>query len=228
MEKNIRIGVGALAGVLLLRNLYVILFNLPDELDQGPAYRIFYYHLPAYFTAACCYLTALITSVLYLTKRNLRYDAIAMAATEVGLAFAAVNLLTGMIWGRIIWGIWWAWDARLTWALICWLVYFGYLMLRQAIDDPTERAKNSAVLSIFSFVSVAITYKAIEWWRTQHPGPVLSFRTGQQLIDPEMERMIYTNFFALALLAFVMVTVRLNQENLQRQIDGLRRRAHAL
>jgi heme exporter protein C len=176
----------------------------------------------------CCYMTALVASVLYLTKRNLRYDAIAMSATEVGLAFAAVNLITGMIWGRVIWGIWWAWDARLTWALICWLVYFGYLMLRQAIDDPSERAKNSAVLSIFSFVSVAITYKAIEWWRTQHPGPVLSFRTGQQLIDPEMERMLYTNFFALALLAFVMVTVRLNQETLQRQIDGLRRRAHAL
>ncbi len=217
MEKNIRLGIGAMAGLLLLRNLYVILFNLPDEMEQGPIYRIFYYHLPAYFTAMCCYMTALVASVLYLTKRNLRYDAIAMSATEVGLAFAAVNLITGMIWGRVIWGIWWAWDARLTWALICWLVYFGY-----------QRAKNSAVLSIFSFVSVAITYKAIEWWRTQHPGPVLSFRTGQQLIDPEMERMLYTNFFALALLAFVMVTVRLNQENLQRQIDGLRRRAHAL
>ncbi|MFN9895104.1 MAG: cytochrome c biogenesis protein CcsA, partial [Acidobacteriota bacterium] len=178
MEKNIRIGIGALAGLLLLRNLYVILFNLPDEMDQGPIYRIFFYHLPAYFTAMCCYLAALAASVLYLTKRDLRYDAVAMAATEVGLAFAAVNLITGMIWGRVIWGIWWAWDARLTWALICWLVYFGYLMLRQAIDDPSERAKNSAVLSIFSFVSVAITYKAIEWWRTQHPGPVLSFRTG--------------------------------------------------
>jgi heme exporter protein C len=228
MGKNLRLGIGAVAGVMLLRNLYVILFNMPDELEQGPIYRIFYYHLPAYFTAMCCYLTALIASALYLTKKNLRYDAIAMAATEVGLAFAAVNLITGMIWGRISWGIWWAWDARLTWALICWLVYFGYLMLRQAIDDPTERAKNSAVLSIFSFVSVAITYKAIEWWRTQHPGPVLSIRTGKQLIDPAMEQMLYMNFLALGLLAIVMVTIRLNQEELQRQIDGLRRRAHAI
>lgn len=228
MTKNIRLGLGVFAGLLLLRNLYVILFNLPDEMEQGPIYRIFYYHLPAFFAAIVCYSTALVASSLYLMKKNLRYDAIAMAATEVGLAFAAVNLITGMIWGRIIWGIWWAWDARLTWALICWLVYFGYLMLRQAIDDPTERAKNSAVLSIFAFVSVAITYKAIEWWRTQHPGPVLSIRTGKQLIDPIMENMLYTNFLALATLAVLMVIIRLNQEEMQRQIDGLRRRAHAI
>jgi len=143
MTKNIRLVLGALVGILLLRNLYVILFNLPDEMEQGPVYRIFYYHLPAFFAAILCYITALVASSMYLIKKNLRYDAIAMSATEVGLAFAAVNLVTGMIWGRISWGIWWAWDARLTWALICWLVYFGYLMLRQAIDDPTERAKNS-------------------------------------------------------------------------------------
>ncbi len=228
MAKNIRLGLGALVGMLLLRNLYIILFNLPDEMEQGPVYRIFYYHLPAFFAAILCYITALVASSMYLIKKNLRYDAIAMSATEVGLAFAAVNLITGMIWGRISWGIWWAWDARLTWALICWLVYFGYLMLRQAIDDPTERAKNSAVLSIFAFVSVAITYKAIEWWRTQHPGPVLSIRTGKQLIDPVMENMLYMNFLALATLAVLMVIIRLNQEEMQRQIDGLRRRAHAI
>jgi len=228
MTKNIRLVLGALVGILLLRNLYVILFNLPDEMEQGPVYRIFYYHLPAFFAAILCYITALVASSMYLIKKNLRYDAIAMSATEVGLAFAAVNLITGMIWGRISWGIWWAWDARLTWALICWLVYFGYLMLRQAIDDPTERAKNSAVLSIFAFVSVAITYKAIEWWRTQHPGPVLSIRTGKQLIDPIMENMLYMNFLALATLAVLMVIIRLNQEEMQRQIDGLRRRAHAI
>ena len=228
MAKNIRLGLGALVGMLLLRNLYIILFNLPDEMEQGPVYRIFYYHLPAFFAAILCYITALVASSMYLIKKNLRYDAIAMSATEVGLAFAAVNLITGMIWGRISWGIWWAWDARLTWALICWLVYFGYLMLRQAIDDPTERAKNSAVLSIFAFVSVAINYKAIEWWRTQHPGPVLSIRTGKQLIDPVMENMLYMNFLALATLAVLMVIIRLNQEEMQRQIDGLRRRAHAI
>jgi heme exporter protein C len=229
MRAKVILALGAVALPLLLRNLYVILFQLPDEMEQGPIYRIFYYHLPAFLTAAICYTTALVASVLYLVRKNPLYDAIALAATETGLAFAAVNLITGMFWGRISWGIWWAWDPRLTWALICWLVYFGYLMLRTAIDDPTERAKNSSVLSIFAFASVAITWKAIEWWRTQHPGPVLSIRTGGvQRIDPSMEQMLYINTLALLLLAAIFLLVRLRQEQVQREIDALRRYAHAL
>ncbi|MBI2687394.1 MAG: cytochrome c biogenesis protein CcsA [Acidobacteria bacterium] len=229
MRTKLILALGAVAGPLLLRNLYVIMFGVPDEMEQGPIYRIFYYHLPAFLTAAACYFGALVASVLYLAKKDQKYDAFAVSATETGLAFAAVNLITGMIWGRIIWGIWWAWDPRLTWALICWLVYFGYLMLRTAIDDPTERAKNSAVLSVFASASVAVTWKAIEWWRTQHPGPVLSIRTGGvQKIDPMMENMIYMNTLALLLLAAIFVLVRLRQEEVQREIDGLRRYAHAM
>ena len=229
MRRKVILALGAVALPLLLRNLYVIMFLVPDEMEQGPIYRIFYYHLPAFFTAALCYLTAMVTSILYLAKKDPKYDAIAVSATETGLAFAAVNLITGMIWGRISWGIWWAWDPRLTWALICWIMYFGYLMLRSAIDDPTERAKNSAVLSIFASASVAVTWKAIEWWRTQHPGPVLSIRTGGvQKIDPMMEQMLYVNTIALVLLAAIFVLVRLRQEEVQREIDALRRYAHAM
>lgn len=227
MRTKIILGLGAVTLPFLLRNLYMIMFLVPDDLEQGPVYRIFYYHLPAYFVAAFGYFTAMVASVLYLAKKDQKYDAIAVSATETALAFAAVNLVTGMIWGRISWGIWWAWDARLTWALISWLVYFGYLMLRNAIDDPTERAKNSAVLSIFATASVAITYKAIEWWRTQHPGPVLSIRTGGGTIDPAMENMLYWNALALLLLGVIFMLVRLRQEEVQREIDGLRRYAHA-
>jgi heme exporter protein C len=227
MRTKVILALGAVGLPLLLRNLYVIMFLVPDDLEQGPIYRIFYYHLPAFLVAGCGYLIAMVASVMYLVKKDQKYDAIAVSATETALAFAAVNLVTGMIWGRISWGIWWAWDPRLTWALISWLVYFGYLMLRNAIDDPTERAKNSAVLSIFASASVAITWKAIEWWRTQHPGPVLSIRTGGGTIDPAMENMLYINWLALLLLGAIFMLVRLRQEEVQREIDGLRRYAHA-
>lgn len=228
MRQKLVYVLAAVAAVLLVRNLYVILHILPDEKEQGPIYRIIFFHLPAFFTAAACYLTALVASASYLARKHWRLDAVAVAATETGLAFAAVNLITGMIWARIIWGIWWTWDARLTWALICWLVYAGYLMLRHAIDDPTERAKNAAVLNIFAFVSVLITWKAIEWWRTQHPGPVLSIRGARGAMDPAMESMLYQNWIALLLLGVAMVLVRLRQEELQREVDGLRRQIHTL
>jgi heme exporter protein C len=144
------------------------------------------------------------------------------------VVFTIVGLVTGSIWGRIIWGIWWTWDPRLTWALITCIIYSGYLMLRRAIDDPTTRAKNAAVLCIFSFASVVITYKAIDWWRTQHPGAVLSFRTGGGNMDPAMESMLFQNWGALLVLCFVLVALRMRQEDVSREVESLRRHAHAL
>jgi heme exporter protein C len=148
-----------------------------------------------------------------------------VAVTEVGLAFLAANLVTGSIWARIIWGIWWTWDSRLTSALICWLLYAGYLMLRRAIEEPTQRATFAAVFSIFAFADVPIVWFSIKWWRTQHPQPVL---WGGGSIDPVMRSTLYWNLLALLCLATVLVLIRLRQEEQQREIDSLRRLAHAV
>jgi heme exporter protein C len=225
MREKILYILAALAGLLLVWNLYVILLELPDEKEQGAIYRIIFFHLPAFFTAAVCYLTALVASVIYLVRRHARCDDLAVSATEIGVVFTVAGLVTGMIWARIIWGIWWTWDARLTGALVCLLVYAGYLMLRRAIEEASARAKNSAVLSVFAFTSVIITYKAIDWWRTQHPQPVLSFRTGGEQIDPAMESMVFQNWLAFLLLAAVFLALRIRQEQLQREIDALRQQA---
>jgi heme exporter protein C len=227
MRERVLYALAIVAGLLLVRNLYVILLGLPDEAAQGAIYRIIFFHLPGWFTSFLMFMMAGVASALYLAKRNLRYDAFAVAATEVGLAFTCIGMVTGMIWARIIWGIWWTWDPRLTWALITMLIYAGYLMLRRAIEEPGERAKNTGVMSIFSFTSVVITYKAIDWWRTQHPGPVLSIRTGGGQMDPAMEQMIYVNWLALLLLAFVFLVVRMRQEETLREIESMRRYAHA-
>ena len=118
-------------------------------------------------------------------------------------------------------------DPRLTSMFVCLLIYFGYLMLRKAIDEPTQRARLSAALSIFGFVDVIIVWKSIQWWRTQHPSPVLSIRTGGGNIDPAMEHMIYRDLLAFLLIAAAIVLVRMRQEMIEREIDSLRRLAHA-
>ncbi len=228
MRDKIIYGAGIFAALYFVRNLYVILLQLPDEAMQGAVYRIFFFHLPPYFTAVACFLGAAIASGMYLKTKKWKYDVFAVSATEVGLALAAINLVTGMIWGRQQWGIWWTWDARLTSALITWLIYLGYLMLREGIKDPSERAKNSAVLSIFAFAAVYFTYKANEWYRTQHPGPVLTIRTGKDTIDPAMQAMLFHNLGAFLLLAIVLVAVRMRLEDSQRAVESLRRRAHAI
>lgn len=228
MRDKLIYGAGIFAALYFVRNLYVILLQLPDEAMQGAVYRIFFFHLPPYFAAVACFFGAAISSGMYLKTKQWKYDVFAVSATEVGLALAAINLVTGMIWGRQQWGIWWTWDARLTSALITWLIYLGYLMLREGIKDPSERAKNSLVLSIFAFFAVYFTYKANEWYRTQHPGPVLTIRTGKNTIDPAMQAMLFHNLLAFLLLTVVLVAVRMKLEDSQRAVESLRRRAHAI
>jgi len=226
MRNKILFGLAAASAALLAWNLYKIFDVLPDEANQGAIYRIVYFHVPSIFTGFTGFILAMGASVAYLITNDLKYDAFAASVTEVGLAFASIVLATGSIWARIIWGVWWAWDARLTTMLICWLTYAGYLMLRRAIEEPIQRARLSAVLSIFGFVEVIIVYKANEWWRTLHPGPVLSIRNGGGM-GPGMEAVIYWNWLALMCLAAVMVMVRMRQEVFAREIDSLRRMAHS-
>ncbi len=128
------------------------------------------------------------------SANNLRWDSLAASVVEVSVVFSVVNIVTGSIWARIIWGIWWTWDYRLTSALVCVLIFSGYLMMRRAIDEPTQRARLSSALCIFGCVDVVIVWKSIEWFRNNHPGPVLSIRTGGGTMDPAMERMIYLSF----------------------------------
>jgi heme exporter protein C len=228
MRDKILYATGAVALGLLVYNLYNVFIGLPDEVAQGAIYRIIFFHVPAAWTFMIGAFVSMLMSVLFLIRKNSQYDALAASATEVGLAFGVVNLLTGMVWARIIWGIWWAWDARLTFMLISCLMYGGYLMLRNAIDEPTQRGRSAAVLSILTFPAVVITWKAIDWWRTQHPGPVLSIRGAGGQMDPAMEATLYLNFFAVLLFAGVLLALRTRQERIRVELDGLRREAHAL
>jgi heme exporter protein C len=212
---------------LLTWNWYKVFLIEPDELNQGAIYRIIYIHVPSALTCSIGFFVALLGSVGYLWKKDLRYDAVAASVTEVAWVFASVVLVTGSIWGRIAWGIWWAWDPRLTSMLICWLLLVSYLLLRRAVDEPHQRARLSAVLAIFTFTDWIIVWKSIEWWRTQHPGPVLSIRNGGGMA-PGMESPIYWNLLALVCLGTALALLRWRQEGVKLEIDALRRYAHAL
>jgi len=225
MRQQVIIAMLALAIVLLVPNLYVIA-NLQDEMRQGQIFRIIFFHVPAAASAMIGSGVALLASVLFLLTKNFKYDALAVAVTEVGLAFLAVNLVTGSIWARVIWGVWWAWDARLTSALICWVLYAGYLILRQALEEPTQRATFAAVYSIFAFTDVPIVYFSIRWWRTLHPQPVFFSKGGS--FPPDWSRAFGINMLAIFLLYAVLTMIRLRQEETQREIDYLRRTVHAI
>ncbi|HXA07161.1 MAG TPA: cytochrome c biogenesis protein CcsA [Bryobacteraceae bacterium] len=225
MRQKVMFGMLALAGILFVRNLYVISV-LPDEVNQGQIFRIIFFHVPAAIAAMTGSAVALVASVLFLIKKDFFYDSLAVAVTEVGLAFLAVNLVTGSIWARVIWGVWWAWDPRLTSALVCWVLYAGYLILRQALEEPTQRATFAAVYSIFAFTDVPIVYFSIRWWRTIHPQPVFFSQNGS--FPADWSAALRVNMLALFLFYAVLTMIRLRQEQALREIDYLRRTAHAM
>jgi heme exporter protein C len=224
MRNKILYALGAIALLLLIRDILGIA-QLPDEKYQGAIFKIIFFHVPVAITALTAAAVALVASVLFLVTKNFFFDALAVAVTEVGLAFLAANLITGSIWGRVIWGVWWAWDARLTSALVCWLLYAGYLMLRHAIEEPTQRATFAAVFSIFAFIDVPIVIFSIKWWRTQHPQPVF---WGGGSFPKDWLPFFLWNMLAMILIGTIFTIARLRQEESQRELDYLRRLAHSM
>jgi len=226
MREKLLYVLGLAVALILVWNLYTIFIGLPDERAQGAIARIMFFHIPAATAAAIACAASVTMSIAYLATNNLRYDAVAVSVTEIGLAFGTVNMVTGSIWCRVIWGIWWTWDARLTSMLVSLLMYAGYLILRQAIDEPTLRARYAAVVSIFAFPGVIITYMSIQWWRTQHPAPVFESRGGGGF-GPFLPALMW-NMVAMILLGIVLSMVRIRQEQDRRELDGMRRLVHTV
>jgi heme exporter protein C len=224
-EKTIY-GLGILGTILLLYNFYNIFLVIPIDALQGAIYRIIFIHIPSALTAYSFYGVAVVASIAFLVKKNFWWDSLAVSAVEVGTMFTLVNLATGSIWGRVEWGIWWAWDARMTSQLMCFLLYLGYLLMRPAIAEPQQRGIMSAVLAIFAAADIPIVIMAIRIHdlRTQHPGPVLE--TGG--LAPVYWPPLLIGILCFLLLGSAMILVRLHQESSRREIDSLRRELHAI
>ena len=137
--------------------LYLGLVVAGADIQQGEIQRIFYIHMPSFFGAFTAFGLTVIGGIMVLARRSKRWDKIALAGVEVGLAFALINLLTGAIWARPIWNTWWTWDPRLTSAAVMCLTYAAYLMLRAGIEDAERQRRFMSVYGIFAFVTVLLT-----------------------------------------------------------------------
>src|SRR5690349_53145 len=169
---------------LLSYALYMALVVAPTEATMGDVQRIFYYHVPSAWVAFLCFFFNAMASIWYLVKRSQTADAIAVSTAEVGVVFCTIVLLTGPIWARPVWGIWWTWDARLTSTLVLWLIYVAYLMLRR-FSSSGRAPVLAATLAIFGFFDVPFVYLSIRIFRTQHPQPVMGGGENSGL-DPVM------------------------------------------
>jgi len=203
---------------LLGFSTYQALFVAPTEQTMGEVQRIFYYHVPSAWVAGLCFLVNFLASVAYLVKRNSTADALAAASAEVGVVFCTIVLITGPIWGRPVWGIWWTWDARLTTTLVLWLIYVSYLILRR-FASGSQTQTLAAVLAIFGFVDVPIVYMSIRWFRTQHPSPVIAGGENSGL-DPIMLHAFFWNLLAFTCVGIIMVMARFRLQQMENQVEA--------
>jgi heme exporter protein C len=207
----------ALTIVVLGFAAYEGLFVAPTEQTMGNVQRIFYYHVPSAWTAFLLFFANFLASIAYLWKRSAAADAVAAATAEVGVVFCTVVLVTGPIWARPVWGVWWTWDARLTTTLVLWLIYVSYLVLRR-YSVGTQTSVLAAALAVFGFVDVPIVYMTIRWFRTQHPSPVIGGGANSGL-DPSMWPPLLWNWLAFSMLAVILVAARYKLQRMEEDVE---------
>ncbi|PYV93706.1 MAG: cytochrome C assembly protein [Acidobacteria bacterium] len=200
---------------LLTFALYEALVVAPTEQTMGDVQRIFYYHVPSAWTAFLLFFINFGASLVYLIKRNTKADILALVSAEVGIVFCTVVLVTGPIWARPVWGIWWTWDMRLTLTLVLWLIYVSYLVLRR-FSSGSQTPLVAAVLAIFGALDVPLVYFSIWYFRTQHPSPVIG-RGGE--LDPRMAHVLLINWLAFSCFAFLVCWSRYRLEQVKRDVD---------
>ena len=211
------IALTAFSAILVMVAIYLALAGAPEANLQSEtgryAQRIIYFHIATAWVGFLAFFVTFIAGIGYLRTQGRKWDIVALSSAEIGTVFMLGVLISGSIWAKPAWGVWWVWDERLTISLIQFLVYVGYLMLRSAVEDPARRARFAAVYGIVAFISVPINFIAIRMWRTQHP---LMFGSEEGGLGPNM---MFAFFFSLLTFTLWYVVLMWHRSRLERQRD---------
>ena len=205
--------------VLFVIAVSMVFFYAPMERTMGQVQRVFYFHVATAWVGMLGFLVAAIAGILYLVRKEHRWDTAGLAAIEISLVFFFIAIVSGSIWARPTWGTWWTWDPRLTTATIVELVYAAYMLLRAGIEDPDRRARFGAVYAILGFLSVPLTFISIRLLRTIHPvviGGGSSAAEGDFSMTPKM---LQTFLFSLLVFSFIFVDLLWHRLRLGRLAD---------
>jgi heme exporter protein C len=205
---------------LMIVALAFVFLYVPNERIQGPPQRIFYFHLPAAWNTFLGFFTVAGASAAFLWQGDRFSDLLAQAAAEVGMVFCTLVIITGSIWARPIWGVWWTWDPRLTMVVILWMIYASYILLRLLAGDNELIARYAAVLGIVGVLDIPLLYIAVKLWRGIHPKV--------EQMAPEMIWTLLVCSAAFLCLFVWLIWVRLRSLTLSDEVAALRRQVLAV
>jgi len=215
MKRNILLWSSLL---LMVAALYLVFAYAPEEKEMGIVQKIFYLMVPMGWVSLLAFLILFIGSILYLAKRESKWDILAHSSTEVGVIFATLALITGSIWAKPAWGVWWAWEPRLTATLVLWLIYIACLMVRSFAAEESQGARFAAVVGIIGFADIPILVLATTLWRGMHPGPVI-FQGG---LTPSMLLTLLVSIAAFTALYSLLLIQRVSLKNDEIEIRRLK------
>ena len=222
--RRVQSWLGWSATIVMLVALFFIFCVVPTEAQMGIVQRIFYFHVPCALAAYAGFLTVAVASAVYLAKGSAAADRLAIAGAEVGVLFCTLVLVTGPIWARPIWGVWWTWDPQLTLTVILWSIYVAYIMLRAFGGDEDAIASYAAVLGIVGSLAIVLNHYAVRLLEGIHPA-VLRARPGSEsgLADPWMGVTLATSTVAMLLLGGWLVAMRVRLGRIAAEVMSLRR-----
>ncbi|HUY63557.1 MAG TPA: cytochrome c biogenesis protein CcsA [Acidimicrobiales bacterium] len=215
--------VGAVGLITLGLTVWLGLWVTPPDKVQGDLVRLVYLHPPiAWVALYLAFGIAALASVLWLwpRTRSAMWDRLAVSSMEVGVVFTALTLVTGSIWGRPTWGVWWAWDARLTSTALLLVLQLGYVALRRIPSDTEARARRSAVAGVIAAVDVPIVHFSVNWWRTLHQGATVLNANLSPTIHGAMAWTLLLGFVSVTLVFVWMLAVRYRIETLGDMVEG--------
>jgi heme exporter protein C len=205
--------------LLALRAAFLV---APTEKVMGDVQRIFYFHFPSALGCFAAFAVVCFAGAAYLITRRSLWDRLGRASAEVGVLFCTIVLVTGPIWAKPAWGVWWTWEARLTTTLVLWLLYVAYLMLGLYTDGHEQRARAAAVLGIVAFLDVPLVYFSVKWWRGHHP--VVLGRPEGGGLSAEMWPVVWICLAAFSLLYLVLVRLRMSIGAVEEGVSELEER----
>lgn len=210
-----------LSAVSMVGVLYLVFLYAPTDRNLGISQRIFYFHVSMAWVGFFAFFWVLVGSVGYLWKRSERMDRLAYASAEIGVVFTTLMLVTGILWAKPAWGVWWTWDPKLTTSLILWLIYVAYLMLRAYSPRGDQGARFAAVLGIVGFFDIPIIYLSVVWWRTVHP-PVVIGPVAEGSLEPEMRMVLMACTVAFTFLFAYLLSDRLSLRRSEEEVEAVR------
>ena len=214
------------SALLMAVTLYLVYFWVPTEQNLGVSQRIFYFHVPLAWIGMVSIIVVAIASIMHLMTGRQRWDDLAYSTAELGVIYASLILVTGAIWAKPVWGVWWAWDPKLTTTLVLWFIYVAYLMIRAYGPMGSQGKRFASVIALIGAIDAPIIYMASIWWRTAHPalniGPAAT--EDEALGDSRIYIALLVSVVAFTVMYIALLTERYAMRKSESDLDQLHQR----